>query len=288
VSEPGNAAQVRRWNGPDGQRWIAHRERHLAEHQHLTPHLFRAAGISPGERVLDVGCGCGDTTIAAARAAGGDDGRRPGRAGGAVGLDLSGPMLGVARQLAGQVGAANAGFVCADAQACPLRRASFDVMISKFGTLFFDDPGAAFASIGAALRPNGRLAFLCWQDDTRNEMFALPKRAFAAHAPAPAPGPADGDLFTDPGQISRLLTGAGWTGIEITAVTEPAWLGSDVDDVMTYVRGMNSVRTLTASLADAAAAERSLAALAEQYAARQRPDGVWVAAAAWLVTAHRT
>jgi ubiquinone/menaquinone biosynthesis C-methylase UbiE len=286
VSEPGNAAQVRRWNGPDGQRWIAQRERHLAEHQHLTPHLFRAAGISPGERVLDVGCGCGDTTIAAARAARGDDGRRPGQVGGAVGLDLSGPMLGVARQLAGQAGAANAWFVCADAQACPLRRASFDVMISKFGTLFFDDPRAAFAAIGATLRPNGRLAFLCWQDDPRNELFALPKQAFAAHVPAP--DPADGDLFADPEQISRLLTSTGWTGIEITAVTEPARLGSDVDDVMTYVRGMNSVRTLTASLADQAVAERVLAALAEQYAARQRPDGVWVEAAAWLVTARRS
>jgi SAM-dependent methyltransferase len=102
-ARPANAKQAQRWNGASGQYWIEHRERHLAEHQHLIPHLFRAVAISPGERVLDVGCGCGITTIEAARAAQGtteasSPHRDPG--GIAVGLDLSGPMLRAARQSA--------------------------------------------------------------------------------------------------------------------------------------------------------------------------------------------
>ena len=126
VSLAANAAQAQRWNGASGQHWIEHRERHLAEHQNLTPHLFRRAAIAPGERVLDVGCGCGDTTIMAARSAGGRSGEEPAGSGIAVGLDLSAPMLAVARRLAGQAGAANARFVQGDAQARPLRRAAFE------------------------------------------------------------------------------------------------------------------------------------------------------------------
>jgi SAM-dependent methyltransferase len=269
-----NAEQARRWNGESGRNWIAHRERHLAGHQRLVPHLFAAAAISPGERVLDVGCGCGETTIAAARAA-----RR------ALGLDLSGPMLRVARRLAAEAGAANASFVRGDAQACPLRPGCCDVMISSFGVMFFADPAAAFASIAAALRRPGRLAFLCWRGDLDNEVFAIPLRAFLARAPQP--GPADDSPFDDPRQIAGLLSAAGWQDITIDAVREPAWMGSDVADVMRYVRGLRMVRNLVAGLGNEALAGQALADIAEQYAARQRAGGIWVQAAAWLVTARR-
>jgi SAM-dependent methyltransferase len=293
VGMPANAAQLQRWNGESGRYWITHRKRHLAGHQHLLPHLFGAAAISPGERVLDVGCGCGATTIIAARAAhgtaaAGPDGWLPGRGepgtgGGAVGLDLSGPMLEVARQLAADAGVANAGFVQGDAQACPLRVRSCDVVISSFGVMFFEDPAAAFANIAVALRRHGRLAFLCWQDDLLNELFAIPLRAFGAVTRLPVQ--AGHDLFADPRQVAGILSGAGWQDIHIEAVSGPAWMGSDVEDVMGYVRGMSMIRGLAADLGDDALTERVLATVAEQYAARQRPDGVWVHAAAWLVTA---
>ncbi len=276
-----NAEQAQRWNGDSGRQWIKHRERHVAVRQRLTPRLFQAARIAPGDRVLDVGCGCGESTIAAARTAG------PG--GYALGLDLSGPMLDVARRLAAEAGIApDQGplrFVQGDAQVHPLPPASFDVLISSFGVTFFDDPAAAFDNLVAALRPGGRLAFLSWQDGLRNEVFAIPLRAFATVGGLPdATG--DTDPFADPTRVSALLSGAGCADIRIEPLREPARLGSDVADVLGYVRGMSRIRMLTGRL-DPARAGRVMAAIEAQYASRARPDGVWVRAAAWLVTAVR-
>src|SRR5438477_1596036 len=169
-----NAVAAERWNGDSGRNWIAHRERHVTVRQGILPHLWRAAASRPGDRVLDVGCGCGETTIEAARAA---------DPGGALGLDLSAPMLEVARELAAGAGRANATFVQGDAQVYPFPPATYDVVISCFGVMFFADPAAAFGNLARALRPGGRLAFLCWQDDSVNEMFGLPLRAFHGHVP---------------------------------------------------------------------------------------------------------
>jgi SAM-dependent methyltransferase len=146
-----NAEQAQRWNGETGRRWVTHRERHQAEHQNLAPRLLDAATITPGDRVLDVGCGCGGTTIAAARATLG-----PGRPGGcAVGVDLSRPMLAEAR-LAEQAEVGNVAFVRADAQACPLRRDSDDhekggiLLISRADPGFPGGPGSARLRTGAS------------------------------------------------------------------------------------------------------------------------------------------
>jgi SAM-dependent methyltransferase len=281
-SHVANATQMRQWNGEIGRYWIAHRERHVAAHRYLLTHLFGAAQISAGERVLDVGCGCGATTITAARAAGGGEHSSGGRA---VGLDVSGPMLRVARRLAAQADLANVGFIQGDAQSCPLRQDSCDVVISSFGVMFFDDAAEALRSIATVLRHHGRLAFLCWQDDMNNEFTSIPLRAFGTHTRLPTP--AGDDQFYDPQQITKLLSGAGWEEIQIDAVCEPAWMGSDVADVMTYVCGMPVVRSLATELSDESLTDQVLATIAEQYAARQRLDGVWVRAAAWLVTARR-
>ena len=150
--------------------------------------------------------------------------------------------------------------------------------------MFFENAAAAFAGIAAALGRGGRLAFLCWQDDICNELFAIPQQAFGAHTQLPRP--AVGHLFFDPRQVMHLLSSTGWENIGIDAVNEPAWVGSDVADVMSYVRGMPMIRSRITNLENEALTERALANIAEQYAARQRSDGVWVRAAAWLVTAR--
>jgi SAM-dependent methyltransferase len=277
-----NAAQAQRWNGDTGLRWIAQRERLAAIRRGLTPHLLRAAAVSPGDEVLDVGCGCGEATIAVARSC------APG--GHVLGLDLSGPMLAVARASAGGAtggatggaGVANVSFVQGDAQVYPLPRAAHDVVISSFGIMFFDDPAAAFGNINATLRPGGRLAFLCWQDELRNEVFSIALQAVRAHAGLP--DAVGADLFADPRRISDLLSGVGFADVRVEAVHEPARLGDDVADVLGYVRDTSKIRELTAQLDDDVA-RRVLDAMAEEFAARQTADGVWVKAAAWLVTA---
>jgi hypothetical protein len=158
-------------------------------------------------------------------------------------------------------------------------------MISSFGVMFFEHPAAAFTRIANVIRRNGRLAFLCWQHDRFNELLAIPLHAFGAYMQLP--NPTASDLFVDPQQVTGLLSITGWKNIETRAVNELAWMGSDVADVMGYVRGMPTIRALVDRLGDEAIAERAFATIAEHYARCQRPDGVWVRAAAWLITANR-
>jgi hypothetical protein len=126
---------------------------------------------------------------------------------------------------------------------------------------------------------------MCWQDDKHTEVFAFPLRAFGRHTQLPEPA-ADG-LFTDPARITGLLSGTGWQDIVVAPVDEPARIGSDVGDVMRYVRSMPRIRAIADSLDDPALSEQVLADVAEEYAEHQRPDGIWVRAAAWIVTANR-
>jgi SAM-dependent methyltransferase len=274
VAGVANAVQAGRWNGAAGHRWVAQRERHVALREPAVPHLLRAAAVSRGDRVLDVGCGCGELTLRLAAASGVD--------GAVLGLDISGVMLAVARELAATAGPPSPRFVEADAQVHPFAGPAFDVVVSSYGVMFFEDPEAAFANLRGALRPGGRLALLCWQDDARNEVFGVPLRAFAAHD-VPV-GPSEFDPFTRPEHVADLLIGAGFTRVRATAVRGPAPIGSDVDDVLEYVRATSRVRELLAGL-DEALAERVLATMAEEYRMRERSDGVWVHTASWLVTA---
>lgn len=266
-------AELERWNGDTARRWIAHRERLAALRRHLTPRLFEAAAIAPGDRVLDVGCGCGETTVAAARLAGH-----------VRGIDLSAPMLEVAHRLATGAGVSNVELIRADAQRHPLPPAGHDVVLSSFGVMFFDDPLAAFRNLRATLRPDGRLAFLCWQAADRTEVFSIPLRAFSTGTGRTPP--VDPDPFADPEWVTDLLTRAGFGDVRPTALRVPAWIGSDPTDARDYARGSSRCRALLDSLDDPRQVEAVLAGMTGEYAARHRPDGVWVEAAAWLVTAR--
>jgi SAM-dependent methyltransferase len=165
----------------------------------------------------------------------------------------------------------------------PFAPAAFDAVVSSFGVMFFDDPAAAFTNLRTALRPGGRLAFLTWQDDSRNEVFGLPLRAFQTHG-VPV-GSGEHDLFAEPGEVATLLMGAGFAGVRAAAIHGLARIGAGVADVLDYMRATSRVRDLLASL-DEALARRVLATVAERLATRARPDGVWVETAAWLVTAR--
>ena len=244
-----------------------------AHHQHL-----RAAyGISPGHEVLDIGCGTGLTTREAARAA------APGRV---VGVDVSERMLERARQVTAAERLDNVRYELGDAQVHRFDPAGFDVAISRFGTMFFSDPGAAFANIAAALRPEARLVLLVWQ---RREDNAWARAFRAALGDAAQPPPPNLDPFSlgDAAATARLLKGAGFTGIRFEDVQEPVFYGHDLDAVLSIVTGFQETTGALASLSDREAA-RTVERLRETVAAHHTDEhGVVFDSRSWLITARR-
>jgi ubiquinone/menaquinone biosynthesis C-methylase UbiE len=277
VELPGvvNVEQAEAWNGEEGRHCVAHRDRYDAMLQGFTRRLLQAADVSPGQRVLDVGCGSGQTTCAAARAA---------WPGSAVGADLSGPLLKEARRRAERERLYNVRFERADAQVHPFPAARFDVVLSRFGVMLFADPAAAFANIARALAPGARMAFLTWQAPERNEWVGVLGAALASAAeplPTDAAGPGPFSL-SDPGRIRQLLGQAGFTQITVDPVDERGRLGSDVEDVIDFVQDFGPVRHVLAG-ADTTTKAKVLNALREALASHHTADGVVLAAAAWLV-----
>jgi SAM-dependent methyltransferase len=267
------------WNGPMARFWADHDDRFDAL---LEPHgevLLAAAAPQPGEHVLDIGCGCGSTTLRAAQAV------AP-AAGTALGVDISQPMIDKARSRAAQARTSNVSFQLGDVQTADLGRASFDLAISRYGVMFFDDHTAAFSNVLTAMRPGGRLAFVCWAERARNEHWTVSFDAIAPHLgltpPAARPNGAFG--LADPRYVRAMLEGAGWVDVEISEVDEPLCVGLDADDAVAFEISDPDVAEDLAS-ADAADAAQAVADLRAAFAARERPDGVWLGAAAWLVQA---
>ena len=272
-----NAAQAAEWDGPAG----AHRTRHAAVFDAETrPHNERfrtAADVAARDRVLDIGCGTGQTTRDAARAA---------VAGSALGIDLSAQMLDHARRLSREEGLANVSFLQADAQVHRFLAASFDVGISRFGTMFFADPVAAFGNIGHALVRGGRLVLMVWQARDRNEWTTAIREALAGDNPPP---PTDGPhpfSLADPAVAEGILTAAGFAGISFTDVREPVYYGPDPAVAFDVVRGLRSTRDLLTGL-DAGEAERALDRLRVTLAAHRAAGGVFFDARSWIIAARR-
>ena len=272
-----NADQAEDWNGASGREFIEQRERHERMLGRLAARLLADAQIQDGENVLDIGCGCGDTTILAARAI---------RSGHALGADFSQILVAEARRLAAAAGVANARFEVADAQVHPFGTGVFDVVLSKFGVMFFDDPAAAFANLRKALQRGGRLAFLCWRSRDENPIFTT---GFAGAAASlglrELPRPSAAFSLADTGLASALLSGAGFGGIEFAKTDEPMLIGRDVDDVIEYERASPTATEILTGLTPAQTAELTRQ-VRDGYLVYASPDGVIMPGAAWLVTAQ--
>ncbi len=276
-----NTAQAEHWNTGDGvAHWIANQARYDRMHAPFTALILDAAALRAGGHALDVGCGCGGTTLAAARLV------APGQA---TGLDLSGPMLARARADAEAAGLANALFQQGDAQVHRFEPAGFDTVISRFGVMFFADPVAAFANIRSATRPGGRLAFVCWQPLAANQWLLVPATALAEHVPPADTGFGDGPgmfAFADPDRLRPILAAAGWRHIEITSEHASILVGGggSVDDAVEFLRTATMGRTMLTG-ADAATAARALASVRAALTPYADADGVHLDAAVWLVQA---
>ncbi|MCW0213108.1 MAG: methyltransferase domain-containing protein [Pseudonocardia sp.] len=238
--------------------------------------LFRAAaGVGPGDRVLDIGCGTGQSTREAARAA---------VTGSVLGVDLSVPMLERARRLSDGEGLTNITFEHADAQDHRFPPALFDLCISRFGTMFFADPVAAFTNIGRALRPAARLVLLVWQERDRNEWATAIRRTLTATSVTPR-GP-DPFSLADPAVAEGVLAAAGFADVTFTDVHEPVYYGPDAAAAFDAVLRLWEVKDLLAGL-DAAAAERARTRLRTTLAAHHTDGGVYFDSRAWIITARR-
>jgi SAM-dependent methyltransferase len=279
-----NTDEAERWDsGEQGAHWAANQARYDRMLEPFTAMIMRAAALQPGCRVLDVGCGCGATTLAAARLV---------MPAGAVGIDLSGPMLARARTGAAEAGV-NAVFQQGDAQVHPFEPAAFDTVISRFGVMFFGDPVAAFANIRAATRPGGRLSFVCWQPRSANQWLLVPGAALAEHVPPVEPPPDDGEAaapgmfaFADPDRLRHVLTAAGWRDIRATAEHARIMVGGggSIDDAVEFIRTGSQGRTMLAG-ADEATVDRALASLRAALTPHADADGVRLGAGVWLAQA---
>nr|WP_062339332.1 class I SAM-dependent methyltransferase [Herbidospora sakaeratensis] len=264
------------WNDDDGERWAADADRRDRVLASVGETLLTAAGLRPGERVLDVGCGCGATTLQAARQV------APG--GTATGLDVSAPMLRVARARQESGGPANARFVHADAET-HTPPGPFDVVISRFGTMFFTDPARAFTAMAGGLVPGGRLVLATWQPPDANPWLTVPGTAILRHAAAPV-DLRGRSMFSqsDPAVVERLLTRAGFGHVHLDGVRVPLHVGAEVADAAEYLAGTGPVRAQLAAVADAGR-DAALGDLRAALAEHAGPGGVRLDAAIWIVTA---
>jgi SAM-dependent methyltransferase len=250
-----------------------------AELQSHNGALLPACAIRSHEHVLDIGCGTGQTTREAARLA---------ASGGALGVDITEPMIVRARALAAAEGLRNVRFELGDAQVHSFLPQHYDIAISRYGTMFFADPIAAFRNIGGALRPGGRLVMMIWQAHEANEWSVAVHQALAPYYSSPSASPAAHEHFSlaDPGTVERILGAAGFAGVKFSDVREPVYYGESSDAAIEWIRGFRFVRNVLQRL-DAAAAERVLASLRYSLAKKSSDKGLWFDAREWIVRAER-
>jgi len=249
-----------------------------AELSRYNVRLRAAAGVRTADRVLDIGCGTGQTTRDAARAA---------TSGSALGVDLSRPMVDRARRLSAREGISNVDFELADAQVHPFAPSDFTVGLSRFGTMFFSDPVAAFTNIGRALRPGARLVQLVWQSAERQEWFTAIRHALAGSDSRIAPPELGHSAFSlaDRAVASGVLSAAGFTAVEIAEVREPVYYGPDTASARDALSDLRMAEDLVADL-DATRRARALERLLAMLDAHATGEGVWFDSRAWLVTAR--
>ena len=210
------------------------------------------------------------------------------QAGSALGVDVSVPVIERARELAEAQGVRNVTFEQADAQVHRFPRERFDLAISRFGTMFFAEPVAAFTNIGRALRPDGRLVMMVWQASDRNEWDVAIRRALTGPEGSAAVASAGPDPFSlaDPPAVTGILEAAGFADVTFTDVREPMYFGPDVATALNWIRGFASTRE-TLSRLDPDAAARALGRLRVMLAEHRGDKGVRFDSRAWIVTARR-
>lgn len=275
-----NADQIEYWNGPVGEKWVRQADRLDAMLEPFAEAVLDAAALDDGDHVFDVGCGAGALTLKAMD-------RLEGKLN-ATGLDVSRPLLSLARQRALEHGV-SASFEEGDASVYRSER-PVDALISRFGVMFFDDPAAAFANLRSNLRPEGRVTFACWQSLRENDWARAPLEAalpFLSEPPAPPPPGAPGPFaFSDKDRVVSILKEAGWQDVSVEPWLGPMTMpGKNVIEAAGFMVELGPVARLVSEAgADLSRVEE---ALSEGLTAHVNEDGsVSLSAAAWIVSAR--
>lgn len=274
-----NAGQIEAWNGAMGERWLKQYDVIASQIAPLGERVMDHLAVGAAERVLDIGCGTGDTTRAL--------GRRVGAAGHVLGIDISRPLLDAARRRAAEESAANVAFAEADAQTHRFTPASFDALYSRFGVMFFEDPAAAFANLHGALRPGGRLAFVCWRSRDENPFMTLVNGVaaeFMDTPPAPfdpvGPGPF---ALADAERVRRLLSDGGFR--DIAAAPFDDNFAGPAEGIRSTMEWREPLRSVLEG-SDPVKRVRIMAALDAALAPFRMDGQVALPARTWLVTAR--
>lgn len=278
--EEANRLQLEAWDTEGARQYLDYGDLNEALFAPFGRVMLEAARLKPGDRVLDVGCGHGASTLEAAE--------RVGPSGRVSGVDISAEMLEPARKRIAFEDVNNVELIRADAQVHAFEAESFDAAISRFGTMFFEDPRAAFANLAHALRPSGRLVFVCWQDPLKNEWVAVALgAAIEALGRAPDLGPpgAPGPFaFADGDRLSQLLTEGGFRNVTLETVTRPVRIGRDLDHAVGFIMSLPQSQQLFAS-APRDVIDAVVAKLRAAFAPYLGSHGMVMDATAWLVSA---
>ena len=278
-----NAEQIKHWNQVSGPKWVALHEMVNAQITPLGHLTMERARVGHDERVLDIGCGCGATTL--------DLARRVTPSGHAVGIDISTPMLARAQSAAEVAGVHNVRFENADAQTFPFPTAAYDVLFSRFGVMFFADPVAAFRNLLTALTPGGRLAFVCWRPLPDNPWMFVPLMAAAQHVqlpPPPAPRAPGPFAFAEADYVRGVLAAAGFVEIALEDRDHTLAVGGHANERAAAEFLMEIGPTGTALReADPGVRPRVLEAICAALEPYMTPDGVRMPSAPRIVLARR-
>jgi ubiquinone/menaquinone biosynthesis C-methylase UbiE len=277
-----NAEQITYWNEQMGSKWVALESRLESQISSFGLAVMSRAELAPGQRVLDVGCGCGQTSVQL--------GERVGAAGLVVGVDVSTAMIERARARACEAQLRHVRFENADAQTFPLPPASFDLAFSRFGIMFFSDPTGAFANLRGALTPGGRLAFVCWQRLDRNPWMQVPLAATAQHAPLPeplAPGAPGPFSFADADRVQGILESAGFSEIAFESEERELLLGGSgsLEQAVDFTLQLGPAAAALRQAGDAVRAS-VVGSIRDALAPYTVADGVRMPSASWIVTAR--
>lgn len=277
-----NAEQATYWNDTAGPKWVALQDRIDAQIEPLGLVAMDNAQVATGEAVIDVGCGCGQTSL--------ELGRRVAPDGSVTGVDISQPMLERARSLAEAEGLSHVSFERTDAQVHRFAAGSANLVFSRFGVMFFSDPTAAFANLRKALAADGRLSFACWQSIFENPWMLTPVMAVGEHIelpPPPEPGVPGPFAFADPERVRRILEDAGFRDVRLEDHRTAMQLGAsdDLDEIVDFAMQMGPAGAV---LRDAPTEKIEQVAIAIRKALEpHRTDGgVRMDAACWMVTAR--